>query len=338
MKNFILLLIVGILATSCVPLQQYSEIENENLQLQEETKKLQKGNDALRVENKELSSNLARYKKKAELLTQDTARLSMQYQRMQHRYDDLNNNYSEALKGLKSNSGKDVNNKKLLAFLQQLQEDLQAREDALLISEKTLHDKKRSLENTITELELAQEKMLAQNQRLAELERVLQEKEAAMQNLRKSINKALVGFSGDELQVHMKNGKVYVSLEERLLFKSGSYQVNEQGTKALKKIAGVLEQNNEIEIIVEGHTDNVPYNGNGELKDNWDLSVKRATSVVRIMLNNSIIEPNRITAAGRSEYIPIMKGSHSIALQKNRRTEIILSPKLDEAIDILEGN
>lgn len=326
------------MATACVPLQQFSEVKDENQLLRKEADMLNKENDALKVEKRELSSDYKRYKKKAELLAQDTTRLSRQFQRMQQRYDDLNANYSDALKGLKSNSAKDIDNKKLLLFLQQLQEDLQLREDALTDAEKKLNDKQRNLEKAVGELSLARKNMLTQNKRLSELEKILNEKDAAMRKLRKSINKALVGFSGDELQVHMKNGKVYVSLEEKLLFQSGSYQVNEQGVNALRKIADVLEQNTNIGIVVEGHTDNVPYNGSGELQDNWDLSVKRATAVVRIILHNSTIAPQRMTAAGRSKYVPVMKGSHSIALQKNRRTEIILTPKLDEVISILEAN
>jgi len=338
MKKFLLFPLLAIAVTACVPLQQYTDVKEENRQLQEEANLLNKENDALKVETKELSSDLKRYQQKAELLTQDTTRLGRQLQRMKHRYDELNSNYADALKGLKSNSNKDADNKKLLTFLQQLQNDLQTREDALMNAEKVLNDKQRSLKQAEAELKLTREKMLAQNKRLSELEQILQEKEVAMQKLRKSINKALVGFSGDELQVHMKNGKVYVSLEEKLLFQSGSYQVNEQGINALRKISGVLEQNKDIEIVVEGHTDHVPYNGRGELKDNWDLSVKRATSVVRIMLDNSSINANRITAAGRSEFIPVMQGTHAIALQKNRRTEIILTPKLNEVISLLESN
>ena len=338
MKNLILILFVTMAAIACVPLQQFSEVKDENTQLQQEANSLNNENDVLKVENKELSSELERHQKKVELLAKDTARLSLQVKKMQHRYEDLNADYTQALKGLKSGSNNDVNNRKLLTFLQQLQDDLQQREDALMNAEQKLNDKQRRLEEATSELSLANENMDQQNKRLSELEKILSEKEAAMQKLRKSINKALVGFSGDELQVHMKNGKVYVSLEEKLLFQSGSYQVNEQGISALRKIANVLEHNTDINIVVEGHTDNVRYNGSGALKDNWDLSVKRATSVVRIMLNNSNIAPTRITAAGRGEHIPIMKGTHTIALQKNRRTEIILTPKLDEVISILESN
>ena len=135
----------------------------------------------------------------------------------------------------------------------------------------------------------------------------------------------------------MKDGKIYVSLEEKLLFKSGSYEVNTQGTSALKKIAKVLEDNKNIEIIVEGHTDKVPYKST-ILVDNWDLSVKRATSVVRIMLDNSQIDPSRISAAGRSAYLPVKTGSDAVSLQANRRTEIILTPKIDQILHLLESN
>ncbi len=338
MKYILSILFAVTITTACVPLQQFSEIKEKNQQLQDNADMLSTENDALNVKNKEVSSELKRYKRKAELLAQDTARISRQLQRMQHRYDDLNTDYANAIKGIKSKPGNDVDNKKLLQFLQQLQEDLQMREDALITAENELNDKQRSLDNATNELSLAKESMLIQNNRLSELEQILIEKEADMQKLRKSINKALVGFSDDELHVHMKNGKVYVSLEEKLLFQSGSYHVNEQGVNALKKIAGVLEQNKDVEIVIEGHTDNIPYKGSSALKDNWDLSVKRATSVVRIMLNNSNISPKQITAAGRGEHIPVMKGDHSIALQKNRRTEIILTPKLDEVISILEDN
>ena len=136
----------------------------------------------------------------------------------------------------------------------------------------------------------------------------------------------------------VQNGKVYVSLEESLLFASGSYTVNSKGTDVLKKLAKVLEQNTDINVMVEGHTDNVPYKGSGDLKDNWDLSVKRATSVVKIIIENSSVKPERLIAAGRSEYIPLDNSNTAEARKKNRRTEIILTPKIDELLKILEDN
>jgi chemotaxis protein MotB len=135
----------------------------------------------------------------------------------------------------------------------------------------------------------------------------------------------------------MKNGKVYVSLDEKLLFKSASWDIDANGRNALKKLAGVLERNPGIQITIEGHTDNVPYNpGSGQLKDNWDLSVKRATTVVRVLLEGTKIDPKRLTASGRSEYIPVEASNTSDARQKNRRTEIVLTPDLTELYRLID--
>jgi chemotaxis protein MotB len=134
----------------------------------------------------------------------------------------------------------------------------------------------------------------------------------------------------------MKNGKVYVSLEEKLLFKSASWDIDANGRNALKKLGGVLERNPDIQIMIEGHTDNVPYNpGSGQLKDNWDLSVKRATTIVRELVSGSKIDPKRLTASGRSEYMPVDERNTSDARQKNRRTEIVLTPDLSELYELI---
>lgn len=335
MKKVLYISLAITLISSCVPLKQFEEVQTENKDLQYEADEIAKENDALKVVKHELSSDLSRYKKKVELLAQDTARLGRQNRRLQHRYDDLNKNYADVLGGLKATSANDIDNKKLLVFLQELQNDLQRREDELIAAEQSLNDKKRSLDKAQSELSLAQQKLEEQNKRLMELEKMLSQKDDAMQALKSTITNALKGYSGDELQVHMKDGKVYVSMEEKLLFQSGRYNVNEQGATALKKIAGILEQNKDINIMVEGHTDHVPYTGRGELKDNWDLSVKRATSVVRILINNSSINPRRITAAGRGEHIPLEESNAPASLQKNRRTEIILTPQWSEVFDLL---
>ena len=157
-----------------------------------------------------------------------------------------------------------------------------------------------------------------------------------MNALRDIVSKALYGFEGQGLTVNIKNGKVYVSLEEQLLFKSGSTEVDSRGVDALKRLARVLEQNPEINIMIEGHTDDVPIRRGGTIKDNWDLSVLRATSIVRILLDGARIDPTRLTTSGRGEYLPVDPASSPEARRKNRRTEIILSPKLDELFKILE--
>ncbi|TRX72501.1 OmpA family protein [Carboxylicivirga sp. M1479] len=338
MKYFLNIILILLLASACVPLKQFDEIKDENELLSDEAEEATQENDALKVQNRELESDLNRYKNKVELLARDTARLGRQNRRLQRRYDDLNANYADVLGGLKATSTKDVDNKKLLSFLQQLQEDLQKREDDLMNAEQALIDKKRNLREAQQELETAQNELSEKNQRLAELEALLNKKDDAMHALKSSISNALTGFSSDELQVYMKNGKVYVSLEEKLLFPSGRYDVNEEGQRALKKIGRVLENNNDINIVVEGHTDNIPYRGKAELQDNWDLSVKRATSVVRILISNSKLPPSRITAAGRGEHIPLVNGKDTASLQRNRRTEIILTPRWSEVLDLLDMN
>jgi chemotaxis protein MotB len=151
------------------------------------------------------------------------------------------------------------------------------------------------------------------------------------------VSDALLGFENNGLTVSMKNGKVYVSLDEKLLFKSASYDIDVNGRNALKKLAGVLEKNPGIQITIEGHTDNVPYNtGGSQLKDNWDLSVKRATTVVRVLLDGSKIDAKRLTASGRSQFLPVDDRNSQDARQKNRRTEIILTPDLTELYQLID--
>ena len=171
-----------------------------------------------------------------------------------------------------------------------------------------------------------------------ELQQILDRKDSAVNALKNKVSNALLGFEGQGLTVEMKNGKVYVSLDEKLLFRSGSYQVDPKGKQALNQLGTVLERNPDVNIMIEGHTDDVPYRGGGALKDNWDLSVMRATSVLKILLDNSRIEPSRLTAAGRGEYQPVDPANTAGARSRNRRTEIILTPKLDELLRILETN
>ena len=147
-----------------------------------------------------------------------------------------------------------------------------------------------------------------------------------------------MGFENNGLTIEQKNGKVYVSLDESLLFASGKYDIEKKGKEALNSLGAVLEKNSDVNVLVEGHTDNVPYSGSGILKDNWDLSVKRATSVVKIILETNDINAQRLTAAGRADYIPIASNDTKEGRAANRRTEIILTPKLDELMKLLESN
>ncbi len=173
--------------------------------------------------------------------------------------------------------------------------------------------------------------------RLADLQAVMAKKDAAMQALRAKIADALVGFTGDDLSVVMKDGKIYVSMQEKLLFKSGSAKVDPKGKDAIAKLSDVLLKNPDIQIMIEGHTDNVPIIKGSQYADNWELSSARALSIIRILTQEQSIDPKRITAAGKSEFNPIEPNTSPEGRAKNRRTEIILSPKLDELYDALSG-
>jgi chemotaxis protein MotB len=195
----------------------------------------------------------------------------------------------------------------------------------------------------IEELELLQGKLQAKEdslmmreKRVNELERALERKDSAMNFVRARLTDALLGFEGKGLSIYTKNGQVYVSMENSLLFASGSYSVSTRGQEALRNIAGVLAANPDINVLVEGHTDNDPFNGSGVIKDNWDLSVMRATSVVKIMMDAAKLSKERITAAGKGEFSPLVPNNSAENKAKNRRTEIILTPDLSELAELLE--
>ena len=222
------------------------------------------------------------------------------------------------------------------AMLEHSQQQLHNKDIELENKNMELAGKDEEIRNRDSRLADAQRNIEEQAARLRELEAALSAKDSAMAELRNTIANALVDFSSDELAVHHKDGKVYVSLEEQLLFASGKYDVNDKGVQALRKIAGVLASHSELDIVVEGHTDNVPYNGRGVLIDNWDLSVKRATSVLRILLETGKMPASRIQASGRADSVPVDQANTSEARRKNRRTEIILAPNLDQILSTLK--
>jgi chemotaxis protein MotB len=182
----------------------------------------------------------------------------------------------------------------------------------------------------------AKEKLLSEREKtLNEMNQVIARQDSITKNLNAILRNALLGFNSDELSVEIKNGKVYVSLSDKLLFKSGSSSVEDKGREALKVLGGVLDKNPDIDILVEGHTDNVPIK-TSVYKDNWDLSVVRATSIVRILSSDYKIAPTRMTASGKGEFFPKADNETAQGRAKNRRTEIILSPKLDELMKLLK--
>lgn len=209
----------------------------------------------------------------------------------------------------------------------------------------TLAEKQKALE----ELEKNLQAVKKQNDKLAmdlaerekkvqDLQHILDEKDKKVTDLKNKIANALLSFKDNDLTIQVKNGKVYVSLAEQLLFKSASTDVDKKGVEALKKLASVLKEQSDVNVMVEGHTDDVPLQkGYHGMNDNWDLSVLRATSIVRILTKEGV-QPSKVSPSGHGEYSPIAEGKTDAARQKNRRTEIIITPKLDEIFKILETN
>jgi chemotaxis protein MotB len=190
--------------------------------------------------------------------------------------------------------------------------------------------------NKQSQLSKSQQELADQQRRLQQLPALMDQQKKATQQIRQKMSDALVGFNSNELTVSIKNGKVYVSLQENLLFASGSAVVNPKGKEALGKLAQVLNANPEITVNIEGHTDSIPIRG--RYQDNWDLSTARAGSIVRILTIDYKVDPVRVIASGHSSYDPVQTNSTSDGRALNRRTEIILSPKLDELFKLLEAN
>lgn len=223
-----------------------------------------------------------------------------------------------------------------LNLKQQLVEKLESSLDLLKLNSKSAL-KKRIAENEGLMEKIAQrENELADRMaRVEELEGLISRQKQAMTELKEKLSNALLNFEDKGLTVEARDGKVYVSMENKLLFKSGSWTVEAQGKTAIERLGNVLAENPDIAVLIEGHTDNVPYSGRGPLKGNWDLSTKRATSIVNLLLENPQILPQNLTAAGRGEYLPIAPNSTQQGRAANRRIEVVLSPQLDEITQII---
>ncbi|HLN21326.1 MAG TPA: OmpA family protein [Bacteroidales bacterium] len=318
------IILIILFSVSCVPGRKYKSLQDTSRNFMNERDEFKTANINLEMQNRELESKIAAIEKEIETTKLDIQKAQAErdkarddYNRMQAQYDELQNAHEDLVRGNVRET------QKLLSELQAAQANLQEKENLLKQLSANLDARKTSLDELNFELE-------KRNSRLAELEKILDAQKKIAQDLKNKVSEALLGFENNGLTVTQKDGKVYVSLDEKLLFRSGSYEIDANGRNALKKLSGVLEKNPDIQIMIEGHTDNVPYNGSGQLKDNWDLSVKRATTVVRTLLEGTKIDPKRLTAAGRSEYLPVEASNSAESRTRNRRTEIILTPDLSE--------
>lgn len=316
-KKVIAVVALAALSTSCVSKKMYTELEDQlsgikqqNRELSDQLDALSSNKNQLELDKNSLQSEFDRLKAERDKLASDYNAASTNLKNLESSYAKLEKNADESSK---SNLNK---NRELLAEL-----------DA---KEKALNAEKERLQSLNNELK-------TRSSRVAELEKLIADQESKMNLLKETLSSALNAFEGKGLTVEQKNGKVYVSLENKLLFKTGSWAVNDNGKVAIQELGKVLANNPDISVLIEGHTDNDIIKGNigGMINNNWDLSTKRALSVVEILVQNEKIVKKNLTAAGRSEYAPIDSNSNDIGKARNRRIEVVLTPNLDSITQVL---
>ena len=316
-KILVLSLIISV-SSSCVSSKIYKELDGKYTSLKNDYDSLSTQNEAVISERNSLQNQLDQLQKKYDSLISDRNTLQQELTALHKKYDALNESYS----ALEQNSSKEIadniqKNRELLAQLEAKELALAAENDRLLKLEADMQER---------------------SQRIAELEALIASKDQAMRDLKNAISSALTAFEGKGLTVEQRNGKVYVSMENKLLFKSGSWAIGSEGRVAIEQLGSVLADNPEIAVLIEGHTDNDPFSSGGPIENNWDLSTKRATSIVQILSENARINPESLTAAGRGEYAPIASNDTKEGKAKNRRIEVVLTPKLDEISKLLNND
>ena len=311
-RKIALACVVLSLTTSCVSKKIYQDLENKYADLKKEHNALSDENTTLKTDKNQLEADKNKLQSELDKTKAERDKLAADYAATKKSLDNLKASYAALEKD--SNDALEANinkNRQLLA-------ELEAKQKALAAEQDRLNKLKKDLE--------------ASSSRLADLEKMIADKEALMNKLKETLSKSLKAFEGKGLTVENRNGKVYVSMENKLLFESGSWTVGTEGKKAVKLVGDVLGQNPDISVLIEGHTDNDKITGTigGGVENNWDLSTKRATAIVNILSENKAIDKKNLTAAGRGEYMPLMSNETAEGKAKNRRIEIILTPKLDE--------
>lgn len=325
--NAIHLGLAALLFSSCVTLGKYEALESKNAQLrrefntsQSELNDLRDENANLQRQNQSLSAEITELSDIRNSQNDSILSLRRALENQKLGFDTVIENYSQRLTG----QSQDLNRANNL--LAARTKELSDKEAAFSAKEQAFKEQENQLR--IKQAELEKKESDARN--------ALAAKERELEQLRSSINNALVGFADKGLNVETRDGKVYVSMESKLLFPSASWTVSKEGVDAIKTLAKVLEQNTDLNILVEGHTDNAAYKGSTAVKDNWDLSVMRATSIVKLLLQHGpSIDPARIEACGHGEFAPKVPNDSPANKALNRRTEIILTPKMSEILNLI---
>ncbi|MAO46694.1 MAG: hypothetical protein CL823_06040 [Crocinitomicaceae bacterium] len=320
LRSILPLFLVAILTlTGCVTMKQFEELQDSCEEIDHENTELRLGAQDAQIENRELKGSIETLTKAREQLAADTARMGRFVSEAEDeisRLRDLNDALTDQNGGRLSQLNEE--NRALLEDVGRIRTELQTREDSLLALAADLAQRSADLES--------------RSARVEELESLLAARDRAADVLRSRLQKALLGFEGNGLTVEQRDGKVYVSLEAALLFASGSADVDESGREILMKLGDVIATQQDLEIIVEGHTDTDKLSSTSIPRNNWELSVIRATSVLEIIMGQPGVDPSILTASGRGEFHPVDLEDKS----KNRRIEVVLAPKLDDLFELLE--
>ena len=320
MKQIFAIAAAVLMLSSCVSMREYEALQSQYSQTMKGWSVTKQELQEMREENAELVrqgqamnvalSDMTTARQECEATVKS---INRSYAALQLRYDTTVENFLQQI------TGKNRDLTKANKMLEQRTQELYEREAAARQRQQQLEERQRQLEQS--------------EQAATE---ALRAKEQELEHLRHAVSQALVGFTDKGLNVETKEGKVYVSMEDKLLFASGSWTVSEKGVEAIKSLAKVLEEHTDLNIMVEGHTDNVVFRGTTAVKDNWDLSVMRATAIVKLLLaQGPKIDPARVEAAGHGEYAPKKPNTTAANKAVNRRTEIILTPRLKDIIKIV---
>lgn len=322
MRHLVTLLSIVLLMSSCISSKIHQELQTKFKDLESQNESLKRGNEELETKIGEANTEIASLKNQMAETSKQADEASKRYQGLVDKHQQLNKNYEFLLESnnalLSSNQAE---NRNLMAKLSILQMELSAKEDSLRTEQE--------------QMDYLSGELQKREARVYELENLIAQQEKQVDEVRRKLKEALFNFEGKGLSVEQREGKVYVSLENSLLFPSGSWSVNSKGREALDQLATVLAENADLNVMVEGHTDSDPFNSSSAVKDNWDLSVMRATAIVKILTETSGVNPTKITAAGRSEFLPISSNDTRDGKAKNRRTDIIITPDLSEIIKVL---
>lgn len=323
-------LTVGLLLTGCVTGKRYDDLKARADQDVAARQQAEQQAQRATTDVATLQQQLGETRKRLNRLAGDSLRDNTQLAKERAAHADLETAYEKLLHAndrMLANSATD---------LEKANRDLNRRESELRAAEKQNTELSASLKAREDSVNALSGRLKAREARVKSLEKTIADKDKAVSDLRQRVAAALTGFSGQDLTVQIKNGKVYVSLSEQLLFNSGSARVDPKGADALRKLATALAAQKDVNVLIEGHTDDVPIKGGtAGMRDNWDLSVLRATEIARLLTTGGVA-PERVTAAGRSQYVPVVANTSKETRQQNRRTEIILTPKLDELFKLLE--